>query len=203
MIKIIDQQPILNDNISTSIQVTYPRKVNIIYGNYSNLADIENLKTEIKNNISEKNSFESNVRGHKTEWEFFKNHCFLNKFINILIRKHSLSHEHFFLHFNNKYEIAEAWGNMLLKGHYVNPHVHNGYHLILYLTEGSDLILPELNLRITPKPGDYYLFPPQLLHYVEEQQENIARFNLVVNLTETANWEFFNKTVINKNDGKK
>lgn len=198
MIKIIDQQPVLNDNISTSIQITYPRSVNIIYGNYSNFADIENLKTEIKNNISKKNSFESNVRGHKTEWEFFNNHSFLNKFINVLIKKHSLTHEHIFLHFNNKYKIKEAWGNMLLKGNYVNPHFHNGYHLIFYLTEGSDLILPELNLRITPKPGDYYLFPPQVLHYVEEQQGDDARFNLVVNLEGTSNWEFFNRINFDK-----
>ena len=37
-------------------------------------------------------------------------------------------------------------------------------HMVFILTKGCDLILPELNLKITPEPGDYYIFPPEIMH---------------------------------------
>jgi hypothetical protein len=39
-------------------------------------------------------------------------------------------------------------------------HIHQSYHIILYLTEGSPLLVPELKITIKPQVGSYYIFEP-------------------------------------------
>ena len=51
------------------------------------------------------------------------------------------------------------------------------------------LCLPELNIKITPKPGDYYFFPPSIKHYVDASTEDTKRYCVVINITEETNWE--------------
>ena len=65
----------------------------------------------------------------------------------------------------------------------MNPHHHCCWHGILYLTKGCDLILPELNIKITPEPGDYYLFPPYIFHGfdpVKEDEKGIVLYSILL-----------------------
>jgi len=53
------------------------------------------------------------------------------------------------------------------------------------------LILPELNISITPKPGDYYIFPPHILHGVDISNQTENRYSLIFNFeNETKGFDF-------------
>jgi len=187
MMEFIEKNPLLPH--SHSLSITYPRTVLITHGNYPYIESINNLLIQIKNNISEKDSYASNVKGRKTSWDFFVNHEITNNFLNYCINKHVLSNPNLFRYFYERKTVLDAWGNELKKGEYVEQHIHPDYHCILYLTDGEPLILPELNIRIIPKPGDYYFFPPHIYHGVEECKSEKNRYSLVINITEKMNWD--------------
>ena len=167
--------------VSRSLIITYPRTITIPNGYYPNIAEHENLKLEIKNNISKDTSYATNVKGGMTKWTFFINRPHFSKFLEYVRCHHFVSNPEIFEDFYKKAQIKAAWGNELRKGDSVDVHSHGNFHLILYLTKGSPLILPELNLKITPSPGDYYIFPPEVQHYVEPHPDEDYRYNLICN----------------------
>ena len=69
------------------------------------------------------------------------------------------------------------------------------------MTEGCDLNLPELNLKISPKAGDYYIFPPEILHGFEPVKEEETRYSLIFNIVSQKNFEY-NKKIMEKNERK-
>jgi Fe-S oxidoreductase len=183
------KQPHIAASHSHSLVVTYPRVVHITCGNYPVVEDIHNFIMEIKKNINEKDSYASNVKGGMTEWKAFLQNPLFVKFITYVINQHQLSNPNTFQYFYDKNTIINAWGNELKKGDYVQLHDHACTHGLLYLTEGSPLILPELNIEIDPRPGDYYIFPPCIQHYVSPQEEENYRYTLVFNIQGEMNWE--------------
>ena len=61
----------------------------------------------------------------------------------------------------------------------------------MYLTKGTDLILPDLNLKIKPEPGNYYLFPPEVIHGTEKHEDEKHRYCIVFNIEEkNEKWDF-------------
>ena len=97
-----------------------------------------------------------------------------------------------FQHFLEKRTIIDAWGNEIKKGDSVEYHTHSVIHGILYLTKGCDLILPELNLKITPEPGDYYIFPSEILHGFDPYEGNNNRYSLIFNIGDSS-FDYQNK----------
>jgi len=98
-----------------------------------------------------------------------------------------------FKYFLERKTIESAWGNEIKKGDSLNYHNHSSIFGILYLTKGCDLILPELNLKISPEPGDYYIFPPEILHGFDVYKEDYNRYSLVFNIVEKKAFEFDKK----------
>jgi hypothetical protein len=142
----------------------------------------------IKTNIKERG--ETNVKGGKTDWTFFNDTPEFGRFLNYIVKKHQninplFSKEKWYV---NKPDIT-AWGNELVKGEYVQMHKHHSYHVILYLTEGSPLLVPELKITIKPQIGSYYIFEPYILHGVPEVTDDYTRYNLVANIKENPDWE--------------
>jgi hypothetical protein len=182
------------DPNKNSLNISYLRQVNIIFGNYAYPEIINNFLIQIKNNLNPNLKNFTNVKGGMTDWDFFtKKPEFIN-FINYLINKYQVTHPNIFEYFLEKQDIKNAWGNEIKKGDKLNFHKHFCYHGILYLTKGCDLILPELNLKITPNPGDYYIFPPEILHGFDTYQEDTNRYSLVFNVVEKYNrFEFDQK----------
>ena len=181
------------DQNINSLNISYLRHINIIFGNYSYPDIINNFLIEIKNNLNPKLKNFTNVKGGMTDWDFFtKKPEFIN-FITYLINKYQVTHPDIFQYFLEKKDIRSAWGNEIKKGDRLNFHKHPCFHGILYLTEGCDLILPELNLKISPKPGDYYIFPPEILHGFDTYQEDNTRYSLVFNIEEGNNKFNFDK----------
>ena len=160
-----------------------------------------NMTTLISQNITKKEEL-TNVYGGKTDWHFFNDKPEFLRFMDYIVLKHGNSNPLFNKEnwFNKKIEL-EVWGNELKKGDLVKMHTHPCSHLILYLTGGNSLILPELKMKIIPKRGDYYIFPSNVLHGVEEIiEENNKRYCLVANIHEKPDWEI-NKIIndFNKN----
>ena len=181
MITLLNKNNKLNQN-KNSINITYNRSVNIIFGNYPYPDIIHNFILDIKNNIDDKLKNYTNIKGGMTSWYHFIDNPKFVDFITYLINKYQISHPNIFEHFLEKYTIANAWGNEIKKGDSLNYHTHNCLHGILYLTKGCDLIVPELNLKITPEPGDYYIFPPEILHGFDEYTGEHNRYSLIFNI---------------------
>mgnify|MGYP003639061506 FL=1 len=200
MINLIDKNNQLNET-RNSLIVTYPRTVNIIFGNYPYIDVINNLIIDIKNNLDSNMENYTNVKGGMTDWHYFIDKPLFKNFMVYLINKHQKSHSEIFEYFLEKKQISNAWGNEIKKGDSLNFHTHTCLHGILYLTKGCDLILPELNLKITPEPGDYYIFPPEILHGFDKYEDEKNRYSLIFNIEQGDRFNFNNK--VEKINGRK
>ena len=177
------------ENYSHSLVVTYPRTIQISHGVYDNVVDMINMCTMISQNISKEEL--TNVYGGKTPWGFFNDKPEFLRFIDYVVNKHQNSNP--FFNKKNWYDKKinfDSWGNEIKKGDSVQMHTHKDNHLILYLTEGAPLILPELKMTIMPKRGSYYIFPPNVLHGVSKVEEDgKTRYCLVSNLIDSPKWK--------------
>ena len=200
MINLIDKNNKLNET-RNSLIVTYPRTINIIFGNYPYIDVINNLIIDIKNNLDSNMENYTNVKGGMTDWHYFIDKPLFKNFMVYLINKHQKSHSEIFEYFLEKKQISNAWGNEIKKGDSLNFHTHTCLHGILYLTKGCDLILPELNLKITPEPGDYYIFPPEILHGFDKYEDEKNRYSLIFNIEQGDRFNFNNK--VEKINGRK
>ena len=70
MITLIDKNNKLNQN-TNSLNVTYPRTVNIVYGHYPYPDKVHNIILEIKNNLDPNMDNYTNVKGGMTDWKHF------------------------------------------------------------------------------------------------------------------------------------
>ena len=192
MISLFDKNDQLGEH-KNSLNVTYPRSVNIIFGTYPYPDIIHNFIISIKNNLNPKMKNYTNVKGGMTDWNYFIDKPEFINFMTFLINKHQTTHPSIFKHFLEKKTIKEAWGNEIKKGDSLKYHTHSSLHGILYLTKGCDLILPELNLKITPEPGDYYIFPAEILHGFNLYEEDINRYSLIFNIVEKNQFEYEKK----------
>jgi hypothetical protein len=198
MISILNKNNKLNECKNT-LNVTYPRNIKIIYGTYPYPELVHQFIIEIKNNLDPSMKNYTNVKGGMTNWNYFIDKPLFKNFIVYLINKHQSTNPDLFQYFLEKKYILDAWGNEIKLGDSLNYHTHSCYHGILYLTEGCDLILPELNIKITPQPGDYYIFPPEILHGFEKSIEEKNRYSLIFNITDSNNSFEFKKKYERKN----
>jgi hypothetical protein len=191
----------LEDNVAHSTIVTYPRSISITHGVYDNVPDMMNMITLISQNIFKGEL--TNVYAGKTEFSFFNDKPEFHRFIEYVSTMHRKTNVLFSKEQRiNNYLEFDSWGNEIKNGDAVETHFHRYDHLILYLTDGAPLILPELKIKIIPKRGSYYIFPPMILHGVEkvENQEK-TRYCLVTNFIETPNWKL-KKTFKDLNDAR-
>jgi hypothetical protein len=201
MIKLINKNNKLNET-KNSLTITHPRTVNIIYGHYPYPDKVHNMILEIKNNLDPNMDNYTNVKGGMTDWRHFVDNNLFKNFFTFLINKHQLTHPEIFAYFLEKSLIIDAWGNEIKKGDSVNYHDHRHYHAILYLTDGADLILPELNISITPRAGDYYVFPPMVVHGFDKHKDDFTRYSLVCNFDSMEHF-LLNKKIEEINERKK
>ncbi len=190
MISLLDKNNQLNED-RNSMNVSYTRHINIIFGTYPYPDIIHNLTMSIKSNVDR--NMDTNVKGGRTNWNYFLDKPEFVDFTSYLINKYQNTHPDIFKYFLERKTIESAWGNEIKKGDSLNYHNHSSIFGILYLTKGCDLILPELNLKISPEPGDYYIFPPEILHGFDVYKEDYNRYSLVFNIVEKKAFEFDKK----------
>jgi hypothetical protein len=203
MISLLDKSNKLAEH-KNSISITYPRTVDIIFGNYPYPDVVHNFILDIKNNINSNMNNYTNVKGGMTEWHYFLEKKTFKDFFIFLINKHQLTNPGLFEYFLEKHIVSNAWGNEIKPGDSLAFHTHTCWHGILYLTKGCDLILPELNIKITPSPGDYYIFPPSVYHGFNKSTEEESRYSLVFNIEEGRQGSkfIFDKKLKEKNERK-
>tara|TARA_R110002110_G_scaffold20596_2_gene83291 strand:- start:910 stop:1500 length:591 start_codon:yes stop_codon:yes gene_type:complete len=192
MIKLINKNNPFNEDKS-SLNISYNRNVNIIFGHYPYPDVIHNFMMAIKSNLDESMKNYTNVKGGMTHWNYFVDKPEFINFLTYLINKYQSTHSNLFKHFLERKSIENAWGNEIKKGDSLDYHHHHCVHGILYLTKGCDLILPELNLKITPEPGDYYIFPPEILHGFDTYKEDKNRYSLIFNIVEKDEFKYLKK----------
>ena len=198
MINLLNRYNKIDEN-RHSFVCTYPRTVNIIYGNYPYPERINDFILEIKKNVVHEMTDHTYVKGSMTHWNHFADKKIFTDYINFLINKHQSSHPEEFQYFYQSKTITAAWGTETKPGDYVEPHQHFAMHCILYLTEGCDLLLPELNITITPKPGDYYIFPPNIIHGFDTYIGEKNRYCMVFNYISTGHFDLrIKKQQLNK-----
>tara|TARA_R110000803_G_scaffold57659_1_gene115668 strand:+ start:33 stop:641 length:609 start_codon:yes stop_codon:yes gene_type:complete len=200
MINFIDKNDKLNETKNT-LSVTYPRTVNILLGHYPYPDIVHNFILDIKNNLDPNKENYTNVQGGMTSWLHFLNNDNFKNFFTYLINKHQTTQPYLFEYFLERYEVTNAWGNEIKLNDSLNYHTHPCWHGILYLTKGCDLYLPELNIKITPEAGDYYIFPPEVVHGFDKSKEQENRYSLIFNIQQ-ANEFNFNKKLKEKHERK-
>jgi len=194
MISYINKNNKLNE-VKNNLTITYPRTVNIIFGHYSYPEIIHNFILNIKNNLDKKMENYTNVKGGMTNWYHFLDNENFKNFFTYLINTHQSTQPQLFQFFLQRYKITNAWGNEIKPKDSLSYHTHPCWHGILYLSKGCDLYLPELNLKITPEAGDYYIFPPEILHGFDEYKGDHNRYSLIFNIEQN---EFNFKNNIDK-----
>ena len=123
MISLLDKDNKLNQD-SSSLNISYKRNVNIIFGSYPYPDIIHNLIMSIRSNLKDELESYTNVQGGRTDWKYFLDKPDFINFISFLINKHQVSHPGLFKHFFEKRTIQDAWGNEIKKGDSVNYHTH-------------------------------------------------------------------------------
>jgi hypothetical protein len=192
MISLLNKKNKLNEN-RESLNISYTRHVNIIFGHYPYPEIIHNFIIGIKSNLNPELKNYTNIRGKMTDWTYFIDKPDFVNFITYLINKYQNTHPNIFEHFLQKKTVGDAWGNEIQKGDSLDYHHHSCLHGILYLTKGCDLILPELNLKITPEPGDYYIFPPEIIHGFDLYEGEQNRYSLIFNILDKNQFDYANK----------
>ena len=198
MISFIHKNNKLNE-VKNNLLITYPRTVKIIHGNYPYPHVVHNFILDIKNNLDSTMENYTNVKGKMTSWTHFLDNDNFKGLLAYLINQHQNSNSDMFKYFLEKYTISDAWGNEIKKGDSLDYHMHPCWHGILYLTEGCDLMLPELNIKITPKSGDYYIFPPEILHGFNKSEKEEDRYSLIFNIIQKKERFDFDKKYEQKN----
>ena len=132
---------------------------------------------KIKENISDKQSYATNVSGKMTSWDcFVKDEKFLEFIKNILP---------LFVHHtrSTQIELKEGWGNILSPGVYVSNHDHRSAEIsgVLYFTEGEPIYFPQYDIHIKPTPGKFLLFHSMVSHSVPTNQSQQERYSLAFN----------------------
>jgi hypothetical protein len=192
MINLTSKNKFICQNRLTTFNVTYPRNVRFYLGNYDKQNILHNLKYKIKNSISEETSHRTYVRGEMTNWESFLYDKDFSVFFTEIMNqyKHIIAPNSIF---GNELKVIEVWGTILKKGDHIALHQHNTLHGILYLTEGTPLIFPELEIEIKPKPGDWIISDPFLFHGTEIVETNDERINIVFNFQFNDNFRKVNE----------
>ena len=194
MISYINKNNKLNE-VKNNLTITYPRTVNIIFGHYSYPEIIHNFILNIKNNLDKKMENYTNVKGGMTNWYHFLDNENFKNFFTYLINTHQSTQPQLFQFFLQRYKITNAWGNEIKPKDSLSYHTHPCWHGILYLSKGCDLYLPELNLKITPEAGDYYIFPPEILHGFDEYKGDHNRYSLIFNILQDDKIFDYNKKI--------
>lgn len=190
MLSILNSDPL--NQTKNICYITYPRTIALIYGNYAYPEIINNFIIKIKSNLDPKMEGYTNVKGGMTKFDYFLDDPDFINFTTHLINKYQVEYPTLFKNFPQRKIFSDAWGNEIKPGGSVNYHIHHTVQGILFLTEGTDLELPELNLKISPKPGDYYIFPAQVMHGFDKHVGEQNRYSLIFNIKDYNSFQYAN-----------
>jgi hypothetical protein len=124
-------------------------------------------------------SYETNIIGEHTSWDYFCNNKVFLKNLNFLI---DYLDEHRVTEY--AYKLRDAWGLKEGWGEYTQEHNHAGSYIsgVIYLNDHPQkLCFPEINEKIKPKPGTFVLFSSFLKHYTARNSVERPKYALSFN----------------------
>jgi len=150
----------------------------------------DDLIKKIDQNISDKLSYNTNVKNQMTDFKQFSNdieiHQILKRFTNL-----------FELHLNfGRLALQDCWGTKSCEFVETLRHDHGlGVSGIIYLTEGGPgTFFPQFNLNIDEKIGKIIFFNSLALHEVKRTKITNPRYLMSFNFKEVKNWEIQNES---------
>jgi len=133
--------------------------------------------------LKDNNSFQTNVIGGMTSWDYFNQDPkfikILQTFMDFLDKNISLT----------KYQLTDAWGYRMNSGGETREHGHkpNLWSGVLYLNKHKQTLdFPEINYSVKPEKGKFVLFSSILLHKSDRHRENNPKYGISFNFGQLA-----------------
>ena len=165
----------LNKKIKSQIEVPYF----FFTGKFENI-NSDYFINKIKKGIEETNNlnFKTNVKGHMTDWKYFKNDIELWKLLwpifDLVEKEVKL----------DQFELFDAWGHCLGMGGSTTFHKHlpSLFSGAIYLNDHiQELQFPEINESLKPEKGSFAVFSSLLKHGCPRNSEMDIKWGLSFN----------------------
>ena len=168
-----------------SIKKIIEKKVPIYVWLYE--CQLDNIDTnyfidKIENNLSNKVSYATNVKGGMTDWKFFNKDL---KFHEIILESQRV------LKVEQKVKIMDSWGIKIENGEYTSIHNHEPAwgSGIFYLTDSNTpLYFPDLDINIETKKGTFLIWSGILNHGTERLKDE-TKYAIAFNLQPVKIWD--------------
>ena len=174
-----------------SIKKIIEKKVPIFVWLYEcqlNNIDINYFINKIDNNLSNKNSYATHVKGEMTDWKLFNEDP---KFHEIILESQRV------LKVGQKVQIVDSWGIKIENGGHTSRHNHEPSwgSGIFYLTDSNTpLYVPDLDVNIETKNGTFLIWSGILNHETERLKDE-TKYAIAFNLQTMKNWDN-NKNIV-------
>ena len=129
--------------------------------------------------------FKTNVLGFMTEWTSFVKEPLMQEILNLTIDDVKFDQP------KHKYELYDAWGLKLEKGHQTKEHSHKEAELsgVLYLSDVNRLLeFPKLKIKVKPTVGKLVIFSGLLRHSAAINKEDTPKYAISFNTRVLTPW---------------
>jgi len=168
-----------------SIRKIIEKKVPIyvwLYECQLNNIDINYFINKIDNNLCDKASYATNVKGGMTDWKLFNKDP---KFHEIILESQRV------LKVGQKVQIIDSWGIKVENGGHTSIHNHEPSwgSGIFYLTDSNTpLYFPDLDIEIETKKGTFLIWSGILNHGTERLKDE-TKYAIAFNLSQVKSWD--------------
>lgn len=153
---------------------------------YLSKKQVKDLIDKIEEKLKEsKYHFKTNVLGLMTEWTAFVKEPIMQEILNLTIDDVKFDQP------KHKYELYDAWGLKLEKGHQTKEHSHKEAELsgILYLSDVDQLLeFPKLKIKVKPTVGKLVIFSGLLRHSAAINKEDTPKYAISFNTRVLTPW---------------
>lgn len=132
--------------------------------------------------LKDNNSFQTNVIGGMTSWNYFNDDIEFLKLIWQIFDVVDKDIDTF------KYVLRDSWGLRNGLSHYTREHGHNGnfFSGVIYLNKHSQVMkFPEINEEIKPEPGSFAFFSSFLRHGCTRHRTDSVKYGMSFNCAHT------------------
>lgn len=129
--------------------------------------------------------FKTNVVGYMTPWSSFVREPIMQEILNLTIDDVKFEQPRY------RYELYDAWGLKLEKGHQTKEHSHKEAELsgVLYLSDVDQLLeFPKLKIKVKPKVGKLVMFSGLLRHRSPINKEDKPKYAIAFNTRVLTPW---------------
>jgi|TARA_R100000149_G_C5856867_1_gene123912 hypothetical protein len=132
--------------------------------------------------LKDNNSFQTNVIGGMTSWDYFNNDVEFLKLIWQIFDVVDKDVDQY------KYILRDAWGIKNGMSHYTKEHSHSGnfFSGVIYLNKHSQILeFPQINEEIKPEPGSFAIFSSFLRHGCKRHRKDSIKYGISFNCAHT------------------